>query len=163
MPRDGERQLIEVQRLGQLTPPMVNLCEPANRGEVLGGVVKDLAKLDLGSVEIVHLDQRTAKRHPGGEITWMDCEAGVTGVYGLVVAARTPVFLGELSECDRRRVGLDPASKRLNARVVGHSGCLRRSRAEPFYGVTVMLRVMVAVLPLLSVTVRVTLYVNVVL
>ena len=36
------------------------------------------------------------------------------------IAARAPVLLGELSECNRRRILCDPASKFIYTGIVGH-------------------------------------------
>jgi hypothetical protein len=50
----------------------------------------------------------------------MDREAGAANVHRFLKLRRPPAFLGELREGDRRRVFLDPASKIVDALVVGH-------------------------------------------
>jgi len=80
----------------------------------------------------------------------MVLEACATDLNRFAALPRAPVLLGELGESDRRRILLDPASEIIDARAVGHLST---------YGVTVTCCVLVAVLPALSVTFSVIVYV----
>ena len=88
---------------------------------------------------------------PGRQIAWMDGEAGAAHLDRLGVLPGAAVLLGELRECNRRRVLLDPASEVLNTRIVGH--------ARPSISPTVIICVVLARWPRSSVTVSVTEYV----
>ena len=152
--RQRERAFVETERRTQLAAPMVDLGDPADRREVFGCAFEDVFELGLRRVELVHLEQRSPERHTRGEITRMDREPRAACGDRVFVVPGPPELFGKLSKSNRRRVLLDPASKLLDAGIVRHSPVSDR------YGVIVRSCVVVAVLPLLSVTVRRTVYVN---
>ena len=65
----------------------------------------------------------------------MNGETRAAGDDGLVIAAGAPVFLSELRKRNRRRILLDPASKLLNSRIVGH-GSMYHVRQKPLLTAT---------------------------
>jgi hypothetical protein len=117
---EGQRRLVVSQRFAQRAPTMVNLCDAANRRQVFGCALQHVFEFALRRVELVHLQQGTSECNPRRKVAWMDGETGSTDGNRVSIAARPPVLLGELSECNRRRVLCDPASKFFYTGIVGH-------------------------------------------
>jgi hypothetical protein len=95
-------------------------CAPADRREIFRSAPEHEFELALRLVELIQLEQRASERDVCGEVTGMDRQAGATGFNRLVDPPRTAELLSELREGNRRRILLDPASKVLDARRVGH-------------------------------------------
>ena len=94
--------------------------EAADGGEIFGRALEDELELGLRFVERAELDQRAAQRDAGREIAGMNREPGAADLDRFFVLPGAPAFFRELRESDRRRILLDPASKVVNARLVGH-------------------------------------------
>ena len=64
----------------------------------------------------------------------MNREPGAADVDGILTLPGAAAFLGELRECNRRRILLDAASEIVDARAFWHvGGCFKRptSRVDP--------------------------------
>ena len=118
--REAERGAILHERLGEIAAAMVDLGEPADRGQILRRALEHLAQLGLRLVELIQLEKGTPERDARAEISGMDREAGVADRHRLLELAGAAVLFGKLSEGDRRRVLFDPAPEVVNSLIVGH-------------------------------------------
>src|SRR5215475_14920959 len=87
-------------------------------------------------VKLFQFDQRATEGDLRGQIPWMPRQPVAADRDRLLVIASAPVLLRELCKRDRRRVLLDPAAQRFDARVLCHlSGfyvCAGDSRLSAF-------------------------------
>jgi hypothetical protein len=143
--RQAQRGPIVRERLSECAAPVMNFREATNGGKILGCALDHHLQFTLRIVDVSELDERPAQRDTRRQIARMNGEPGAADFDGLSMLPRPPVLLRELSERDRRRILLDPASKVFNPAVVHHQNA-----------VTAMLLEMLALTPALSVTVKVT-------
>jgi hypothetical protein len=66
----------------------------------------------------VGFDERAPEGHPRGQVGRVDSEPGAADLDRLFDLTNPPELLGKLGEGNRRRIGLDPAAKRVDAMEV---------------------------------------------
>ena len=96
---------------------VMDLGEPADRGEVLGREPEDVLELFPRVLVAADLDQRAPERDMRGQIGRMADQARRAGRDRLFEAPGAAEFLGERREGDGRRVRLDPAFELFNPRM----------------------------------------------
>jgi hypothetical protein len=143
--RKPERGSILRERGGQLAAAMMDFPEAADGGEIFRSVLEDVFELALRRFELIQLEQRAAERDACGKIAGVYRETGAARLDRFFELTRPPEFLRELRKRNRRRILLDPASKVVDALIVGHR----------LYGVVMSFDAL-AVRPTLSVTINVT-------
>jgi len=104
-----------------VTPTLLDIRQLARRRQVVGCGLEDVFELAGRFVVPSHLEQGTAKRNASGEICRVLRQAVPADANGVVELAGSPMLLGELRKCNRRRILLDPASKFFNPRIVRHA------------------------------------------
>ena len=114
---ERQRAAVELERAFQIPAPLLDLGHAADGGEIVGRGLEDELQFRLGLLELPELDQRAAERDPCGEISGMAREAGAAALLRRLIVAGATVFLGQLGEGNRGRVGLDPASQIGDARA----------------------------------------------
>jgi hypothetical protein len=81
------------------------------RGQVIGCTLEDILDLSLGLVESIQSNECATEGDPRGQVRRIRCQPRKAHIDGFLILAGTPEFLAELSESDRRRILLKPASK----------------------------------------------------
>ena len=73
------------QRLSELAAAVVDLGEPADRGQVFRSAVSTRDQLGLRLVELTELDERAPERHAGRQIRRMNLEARAARIDRLLI------------------------------------------------------------------------------
>jgi len=60
--REAQRRPVLGERFGELATSMVNLCEAANGGEILGRALEHQHEFTLGIIDLFELEERPAER-----------------------------------------------------------------------------------------------------
>ena len=141
----GQRQgpAVLLERLALLSPLLMDLGQPPDGGEILGGRRQHLFELGLCGLQFALFDEGTAQRDVGREVRRMVDEAGAARLDGLFDPARPAQCLGQLREGNRRRILFEPALEFVDAELFSHdSPCslvvsprersTRRGRAPTF-------------------------------
>src|SRR5437868_1943834 len=123
-----------MQRFAELTVPMMDFGDAAYRREIFRSASQYQLQLGERVIELIELDEGAPERDARGKIARVDRETGAAGVDSFLTLPGAPQFFGELRKCNRRRILLDPASKIVDALVVGHpplrNGDLDRGRSR---------------------------------
>jgi len=98
----------------------MDLPETANGGEVFGSVLEDVFELALRFFELIQFEERASECDACGQITRVNRETGAARLDRFFELASPPELLSELRKRNRRRILLDPASKVVDALIVGH-------------------------------------------
>ena len=118
--RERERRPVLRERFPQFTAAMMDLPETANGGEVFGSVLEDVFELALRFFELIQFEERASECDACGQITRVNRETGAARLDRFFELASPPELLSELRKRNRRRILLDPASKVVDALIVGH-------------------------------------------
>jgi len=124
--RERQRISILMQRFAELTVPMMDFGDAAYRREIFRSASQYQLQLGERVIELIELDEGAPERDARGEIARVDRETGAAGVDSFLTLPGAPQFFGELRKCNRRRILLDPASKIVDALVVGHAAIRAR-------------------------------------
>src|SRR5262245_46322290 len=100
---------------------LVNPGEGANGSQIVRRDAQHGLEFHARLVKLPQFDQRATEGDLRGQIPWMPRQPVAADRDRLLVIASASVLLGELCKRDRRRVLLDPAAQRFDARVLIHT------------------------------------------
>lgn len=96
--------------------PVVNFREAADGGEVFRRGLQYAPQFVSGVGKTTQLQERAPECDAGRCVTRVNRQALPTDFYGALELPGAAILLCELRKSNRRRIGLDPASKLFNAR-----------------------------------------------
>lgn len=96
--------------------PVVNFREAADGGEIFRRGLQYAPQFLSGIVKATQLQERAPERDAGRCVPPVNGQALPTDFYGALELPDAAILLRELRKSNRRRIGLDPASKLFNAR-----------------------------------------------